>query len=65
MKTLHGRVYQYPINTDILSISNTVGMRKLKQKIIKSFSQDTQLMSGRSRNTNQVFGLKHFVTLPA
>ena len=64
MKTLHGRVYQYPINTDILSISNTVGMRKLKQKIIKSFPQDTQLMSGRSRNTNQVFGLKHFVTLP-
>ena len=65
MRTLHGRFYQYPINIDILSISNIVDMRKLKQKIIKSFSQDTQLMSGRPRNTNQVFGLKHFVTLPA
>ena len=62
MRTLHGRSYQYPTNIDILSISNIVDMRKLKQKIIKSFPQDTQLMTGRSRN--QVFGLKHFVTLP-
>lgn len=65
MRTLHGRFYQYPINIDILSISNIVDTQTLKQTIIKSFCQDTQLMSGRSRNTNQVFGLKHFVTLPA